>query len=294
MPIEHGSRKLRFVVIDSYNIELRDGESFPGDRASKRVFQAMVDEWRGRLRRDGGDPLDHRPTKELYKDKKELERVLFSGDPEAAGVLIGSMEEFAAELASVVTRLLETPEWRDTQCIAVGGGFREGRVGEPVIGRASVLMRAKGLSISLVPLRHHPEQAGLLGGVYLAPEEVLREYRGILAVDIGGTNVRTGIVEPDIDVDGSILDARVHSYELWRHADRKPDKQELLDHMLARLRHMADAATREGPPSWPSAAPACFGAMAPFSAAVRTCRESGTGLISPTMSRRSCRAFATA
>jgi hypothetical protein len=53
-----------------------------------------------------------------------------------------------------------------------------GRVGELVIGRASVLMRAKGLSISLVPLRHHPEQAGLLGGVYLAPEEVLREYRG--------------------------------------------------------------------------------------------------------------------
>jgi hypothetical protein len=110
------------------------------------------------------------------------------------------------------------------------GGFREGRVGELVIGRASVLLRTNGLSISLVPLRHHPEQAGLLGGVYLAPEEVLREYRGILAVDIGGTNVRTGIVEPDIDADGSILDARVHSYELWRHADRKPDKQKLLDH----------------------------------------------------------------
>jgi hypothetical protein len=163
VPIEHGSRKLRFVVVDSYNIELRDGNSFLGDRASKRVFQAMVDDWRRRLRRDGGDPLDHRPTKELYKDKKELERVFVSGDPEAAGVLIGSTEQFAGELAAVVTRLLETPEWRDTQCIAVGGGFREGRVGELVIGRASVPMRAEGLSISLVPVRHHPEQAGLLG-----------------------------------------------------------------------------------------------------------------------------------
>jgi hypothetical protein len=246
MPIEHGSRKLRFVVVDSYNIELRDGESFLGDRANKRVFQAMVDDWRQRLRREGGDPLDHRPTKELYEDKKELERVLLSGDPEAAGVLIGSMEQFASELAAVVARLVETPEWRETQCIAVGGGFREGRVGELVIGRASILMRAKGLSISLVPLRHHPEHAGLLGGVHLAPEEVLREFRGIMTVDIGGTNVRTGIVEPDLDADGSILDARVHSYELWRHADRKPDKQELLDHMLARLRHIADAAAREG------------------------------------------------
>jgi predicted NBD/HSP70 family sugar kinase len=263
MPIEHGSRKLRFVVIDSYNIELRDGESFLGDRASKRVFQAMVDEWRGRLRRDGGDPLDHRPTKELYKDKKELERVLVSGDPEAAGVLMGSMEQFAGELAAVVARLLETPEWRDTQCIAIGGGFREGRVGELVIGRASVLLRASGLSISLVPLRHHPEQAGLLGGVYLAPEEVLREYRGILAVDIGGTNVRTGIVEPDINADGNILDARVHSYELWRHADRKPDKQELLDHMLARLRHIAQAATREGFALAPFVAIGCPGLFRP-------------------------------
>jgi predicted NBD/HSP70 family sugar kinase len=246
VPIEHGSRKLRFVAVDSYNIELRDGESFLGDRANKRAFQAMVDDWRRRLRRDGGDPLKHRPTEELYKDKKELERILVSGDPEAAGVLIGSIEQFAGELAAVIARLLETPEWRDAQCIAIGGGFREGRVGEVVIGRASVLMRANGLSIGLVPLRHHPEQAGLLGGVHLAPEEVLRKYQGILAVDIGGTNVRTGIVEPDIDADGSILDARVHSYELWRHADRKPDKQELLDHMLARLRHIAEAAAREG------------------------------------------------
>jgi hypothetical protein len=153
---------VRSVIVDSYNIELRKGESFLGDRANKRVFQAMVDEWRLRLCRDGGDPLDHRPTEELYKDKKELERVLVSGDPEAAGVLIGSIEQFAGELAAVGARLLETPEWRDTQCIAIGGGFREGRVGELVIGRASVLLRAKGLFISLVPLHHHPEQAGLL------------------------------------------------------------------------------------------------------------------------------------
>ena len=246
MPIQHGSRELRCVIVDSYNIELREGESFLGDRANKRVFKSMLDHWRRRLRRDGGDPLNGRPTEELYKQKKELERILISGDPEAAGILIGSMEQFAGELAAVAARLLETPEWRGTQCIAVGGGFREGRVGELVIGRASVLMRAQGLSTSLVPLRHHPEQAGLLGGVHLAPQPMLREYRGILAVDIGGTNVRTGIVEPEIDPEGIIMDARVRSYELWRHADRKPDKQELLDHMLDRLRRIADDAAREG------------------------------------------------
>jgi predicted NBD/HSP70 family sugar kinase len=246
MPIEHGSKELRSVVVDSYNIELRDGEGFLGDRANKRVFKVMLDHWRRLLRHDGGDPLKGRPTEELYKDKEELLRLLVQGDPEAAGVLIGSIEQFAGELAAVVTRLLETPEWRGTQCIIVGGGFREGRVGELVIGRASVLMRAQGVSTSLVPVRHHPEEAGLLGGVYLAPEAILREYRGILAVDIGGTNVRTGIVEPEIDSEGSVLEARVHSYELWRHVDHKPDKQELLDHMLGRLSRIADAARSEG------------------------------------------------
>jgi hypothetical protein len=38
----------------------------------------------------------------------------------------------------------------------------------------------------------------------------------------------------------------VRSYELWRHADQKPNKRELLDHMLARLHCIADAAAREG------------------------------------------------
>ena len=246
MPLEHASRELPFVVVDSYNVELRDGNGFLGDRANKRAFKTIVDHWRQRLRRDGRDPLIDWSTEELYKDKKELARILVSGDPEAAGVLIGSIEQFAGELAAVTARLLETPEWRGTQCIAVGGGFREGRVGELVIGRASVLMRAQGLSTSLIPLRHHPEEAGLIGGVHLVPEAVLREYRGILAIDIGGTNVRTAIVEPKIDTDGSILDARVRNYKLWRHVDRRPNKQELLEHMLARLLQVSDAARREG------------------------------------------------
>ena len=245
MRIEHGSRELSRVIVDSYNIELRDGESFLGDRANKRVFKAMLDHWRQRLRRSGDDPLDERPTEDLYKNKKELERILVAGDPEAAGVLIGSIEQFAGELAAVAARLLETPEWRGTQCIVIGGGFREGRVGELVIGRASSLMRGQGLATSLVPLRHHPEEAGLIGGAHLAPEAMLRRFRGFLAVDIGGTNVRTGIVQPAVDRDGNILDAGVRNYELWRHADRQPDKEELLDHLLARLCGIAEDAQRE-------------------------------------------------
>lgn len=242
----NGTSELPSVTVDSYNIELRDGDGFLGDRANKRVFKAIMENWRGRLRRTDDDPLGDRTTDDLYKDKKELEHILLAGDPEAAGVLIGSIEDFARELATVTRRLLETPEWRGTQCIAVGGGFREGRIGELVIGRGSVLLKSTGISTSLVPVRHHPEEAGLIGGVELAPPDMLARFQGILAVDIGGTNVRTGIVEPERDADGTIRGAEVWSYELWRHVDKKPSKEELLDHLVDRLRRAIDAAEQEG------------------------------------------------
>jgi hypothetical protein len=88
MQVKHGAGDLREVVIDGYNSELRDGESFIGDRANKRVFKAIMDNWRGRLRVAEKDPFDGRPTDDLCKDKKALETILISGDAEAAGVVI--------------------------------------------------------------------------------------------------------------------------------------------------------------------------------------------------------------
>jgi hypothetical protein len=258
MSIIHGARELPAVIVDSYNIELRDGDQFLGDRANKRVFQAMMNHWRQGLDRDGADPLDDRPTKELYRDKRALERILMAGDPEAAGVLLGALEEFARELAAVVRRLLETAEWRGTQGIAIGGGFREGRIGELVIGRASVMLKAAGIATSLVPLHHHPEEAGLIGGLQLAPPGMLTAFEGILAADIGGTNVRTAIVRAEPPEDGG---AHVWCYELWRHADRKPEKDELLQHMTERLGHAAEAAERDGVRLAPFITIGCPGAI---------------------------------
>jgi hypothetical protein len=245
MRIIHGARDLPAVIVDSYNIELRDGGQFLGDRVNKRAFQAMMTNWRQRVDRSGEDPLDGRPTEELYRDKRELERILLAGDPESAGVLLGAIEEFARELAAVVRRLLGTAEWRGTQCIAVGGGFREGRVGELAIGRASVMVKAEGVTTSLLPLRHHPEEAGLIGGLHLAPPEMLTAFQGILAADIGGSNVRTAIVEAELE-DGSVAGAHVWGCELWRHADSKSEKELLLQHMVERLRHAASLAEQEG------------------------------------------------
>lgn len=60
------------------------------------------------------------------------------------------MEEFAHQLAGVMHRFLKTKGWRDMGYIAVGGGFRNSRVGELAIGRAAMLLKADELRVSSV------------------------------------------------------------------------------------------------------------------------------------------------
>ena len=137
----HGAAQLASVLVDTYNAELRDTEGFVGDRASKRAFQAIVDDWRERLRKVGEDPLGETPTDEI--SKKKLDKLLVDGDVEAAGLVHSAIEEFAQELAAVIRRFLRLKDWRGTQRIAVGGGLRASRIGELAIGRAAVLLKAE-------------------------------------------------------------------------------------------------------------------------------------------------------
>jgi predicted NBD/HSP70 family sugar kinase len=193
----HGSLQLPSVAIDSYNVELRDKEGFVGDRASNRAFKAILDDWRERLVRNGGeDPLGDTPTRDF--SKKKLDKLLLEGEPEAAGLVQSAIEDFAQELATVVRRFLRLKGWWDTERIVIGGGFRESRMGELAIGRATVLLKADGFDMTLEPIRHHPDVAGLIGACHLAPAWIFRGHDGLLAIDIGGTNIRAGIVRPNL------------------------------------------------------------------------------------------------
>jgi hypothetical protein len=49
----------------------------------------------------------------------------------------------------VIRRFLKLKAWRETERIAVGGGFRASRVGELVIGRADVILKANGVDVEL-------------------------------------------------------------------------------------------------------------------------------------------------
>ncbi len=240
--LRHGADELPAVTVDIYNAELRDSEGFLGDRASKRAFEALVEDWRERLHRIGQDPLGDTPTAEM---NRWLDEALLKGDPEAAGLVLGALEEFAQELAGVIRRFLRLEEWRDTQAIVVGGGLRASRIGELAIGRASVLLKADGRELGLRPIRHHPDEAGLIGCVQLAPVSVFEGYGTILAVDIGGSKIRAGIVALELK-QANLSAAHVVDSQVWRHADERPGRDEAVDRLAAMLTDFVRRAQDEG------------------------------------------------
>src|SRR5262245_530103 len=229
----HGSTRLPAVEVDSYNLTLQEGDGFVGDRASKRAFAEILDKWREPLRALDDDPFGEKPSDEI--SKKKLDQLLAEGDHEVAGVVHSAVEEFAQELTSVMRRCLKTKGWKDTESIVIGGGFRARRVGEVVVGRTAVLLKAEGEAVGFHPIRSHPDEAGLLGAVHLMPSWMIEGYGGILAVDIGGTNIRTGVVESNLGKADDLSKAVVWKSELWRHGDEKTKRDEAVDRLVDML-----------------------------------------------------------
>jgi predicted NBD/HSP70 family sugar kinase len=246
----HGAADLQVVTVDAYNAELRDEDGFVGDRASNRAFRAILDESRERVRDVADeDPLGDTPTQEL--PKKKMDKLLAEGEPEAAGVIHGAIEEFASELSTVVTRFLKLKPWKDTERIVVGGGLRSSRVGELSIGRTSVLLKQAGHKIDLVPVRNDPDEAGLLGAIHLAPAWMLDGHEAILAVDIGGSNLRAGLVElrpwKTGKKSGEIARGTVDELDVWRYADEKkqPTRDEAVERIGAMLERLIRRAAKQ-------------------------------------------------
>src|SRR5678815_1655186 len=241
--LAHGAEALSRVSVDAYNAELRTSEGFVGDRASKRAFQSILDDWRERMRKMGEDPLGEQPSEDL--SKKQLDRVLLEGDPEAAGMVHSAIEEFAQEFAAVIRRFLRLKEWKDVQRIVVGGGLRQSRIGELAIGRTSIALKARGHAVELRPIRHAPDHAGLIGCIHLVPSWVLAGHDSILAVDIGGSNIRTGLVELRAKKSPDLSDADVHRLELWRHSDDAPKREDAVERLIEFLLDLVKRAGKD-------------------------------------------------
>jgi predicted NBD/HSP70 family sugar kinase len=241
--LSHGGRVLPAVTVDTYNEELRDEEGFVGDRASRRAFRAILADWRDRLKEQGEDPFGDVPLEEISKSK--LDKLLAGGDAVVAGLVHTVVEEFASELAVVVRRFLRVPSWKGTERIVIGGGLIASRIGELAMGRASIILKGENVGVELCAITNHPDEAGLIGAVQLAPTWVLAGHDAILAVDIGGTNVRAGVIELNVKKGGSVEEADVWKRQHWRHADDKPERDDAIERIGAMLTKLIDRAVAD-------------------------------------------------
>jgi hypothetical protein len=240
----HGAARLPSVEVDSFNIELKDDDGFLGDRASKGAFRKILDTLRQPLKKNGDDPLGKKSAQEIGKGT--LDEALVGDDIGAAALVHSAIEEFAGELAYVTSRFLKTKAWADTERIVVGGGFRQSRVGELAIARTDVLLKAEGHKVDLVPIRFDPDEAGLIGCLHLAPSWIFEAYDSILAVDIGGSNIRCGVVETRWKKAPDLSKASVWKSELWRHADDEPTREGAVKRLVKMLKELILAADTEG------------------------------------------------
>jgi hypothetical protein len=255
----HGATRLPSVDIDSFNIELKDDDGFLGDRASKGAFRKILDALRKPLRKSGEDPLGKKAAEDF--GKSELDEALMGDDVGAAALVHGAIEEFAQELAYVTGRFLKTKAWADTERIVVGGGFRQSRVGELAIARTDVLLKAEGFKIDLLPIRFHPDDAGLIGCLHLAPSWIFEAHDSILAVDIGGTNIRCGVVETRWKKAPDLSKAEVWKSDLWRHADDEPTREGAVKRLVKMLKDLIAAADSDGLKLAPFIGIACPGVI---------------------------------
>lgn len=240
----HGAKTLPSVIVDSYNAEIKDADGFVGDRASRRAFHELLDKWRKPLRKLDADPFGEDASDDI--SRKQLDEILASGDLDASGVVQSAVEEFAQEFAGVAQRFLKLKAWSDTERIVIGGGFRQSRIGELAIARAGLILKAEKFNVDLVPIRNHPDEAALIGCAHLAPAWIFEGHDAILTVDIGGTNMRAGVVEPNVKKAKDLSKARVWKSKLWRHADDDPKRDEAVGELIGMLQDLAARATKEG------------------------------------------------
>lgn len=130
MSVAHGARQLPEVVVESYNLELKEDDEFVGDRASWRAFADPLEKWREGFRDSGDDPLGNEDSAHI--SKRKLDKTLFKDDSEAAEIVHGAIEDFAQELADFIRRFMRMKAWhgRNGSSLAVASAA-DGRARSP-------------------------------------------------------------------------------------------------------------------------------------------------------------------
>jgi predicted NBD/HSP70 family sugar kinase len=251
----HALPSLPSVRIDSYNLDVRDGRKILNHRLRRAAFFEGL----AKIAAEEGNVFDGRAAEEL--SRKEIEHLLRHGDAGAIRVIEQGIEAFAAEIADVVAQFLKTKEWTGVERISIGGGFRKGRVGKRSIAKASAILSANGAKVELVPIRHRPDEAGLIGGAHLLPTWMLKGHDAMICADIGGTNLRVGVVELRLRDAPDLSHATVVESDLWKHAEEDPKRTETVSMLVRMVRKLIRHSERQGLDLVPVIAIACPGVI---------------------------------
>jgi ROK family len=231
----NGACRLEGVSVDSYSLALEDAQGLVGDRASETAFRDILKDWQLTLEQAGSTPFGVQAAEEMSKD--ELDRIAAQGDTEAARTVALAVGDFAAHLAYVIGRFLRQGSWAGVERIVIGGGFKESAIGRLAVRLAQQRLAAQGVQVGLRTIHHHADDAGLIGWARLHPHGVPEQ--AFLAVDIGGTNVRCGIVAPGRAQEETHVDEpRVIKREKWRHADNGAPQADLVEGIVDMLRRL--------------------------------------------------------
>jgi hypothetical protein len=255
----HGARHLPGLDIGAYNLALcaPDDSGFLGDRASQTAFRELLDTQR-REARTGADPFGDEPVAKL--DADAIDHVLLGGDVDASHLVHAAIEHYVAAFTDVVEGFLDAPEWAQVQRIVLGGGFPATQAGGLARRRVRREVERRGLRVGVDALDHDPDDAALLGWVHLLPDDA-RGFEAYLAVDLGGTNVRCGLVESKLDDANNGACADVAERLQWRHAEDAPRRDEAVRRMAGMLNGLTAQARTLGLRLAPFVGVACPGAI---------------------------------
>lgn len=251
------------MLIKGYSLELHHGKDFLGDTVSRAAYRDMLTRWRGVFAQiHGKDPLGKKATEDI--SKRELDELLAQGGP-AAAAIYSACEDYATQLAHVVCRFLKNKSWRGVERVVVGGGFKQSAVGELAVRRCAELLFFRGVDVQLRPLRLHSDEGGLIGWTQLVSPRLLKQYQGLLAVDIGGTNVRCGIVRAKPEEHPDLPDFDVLGRDKWGHAEDKSatQRKHLVKGIADMLNKLIDHAKHEKIDLAPFVGVSCPGSIRP-------------------------------
>jgi hypothetical protein len=88
------------------------------------------------------------------------------------------------------------------------------------------------------------DEGGLSGALHLAPAWMFEGYDAILAADIGGTNIRAGVIEHRFKQASDLSKAAVSRFDTWRYANDKPSRTQAVERLIKMLRKLITRAEK--------------------------------------------------